>query len=437
MRVRSRLLILLLFPLATVDVCAQLLEEEFDYPAGDTLSRHGWATHSGAGTNPIIVVPGSLSFPGYRSFSLGNEVALTPGGGEDVNRTFPATTSGDLYGYLLLSVSTARSGGDYFFHFIEGPGAGSSFIDKVWVKDNGSGSVLFGLTMRASTGASYSPLACAYNATHLLVVKHQFAQGAGNDQVRLWIDPDLTRPEGLPSLTVSEPASADPASLSLVALRQGGAATSAAMKIDGIRVGTLWGEPPAPVALVAFEAHRFAPDRVRLFWTTLSERNNYGFIIQKSDHREDGFISCPGMIQGAGTSTVPHAYSYTDSSGARRYYRLEQIDFDGVVRISDAVEPSVTGVTEERTSEAGVALSVYPNPFNPVTLLEFKTPSAGEVDLSVYDLLGRRVETLVNGRTDGGIFTAAWDGGSYSSGVYFARLHTVWGTRSVRLLLMK
>jgi hypothetical protein len=416
----------------------QLLEEEFDYPPGDTLSRHGWGAHSGAGTNPLLIVPGSLSFPGYRSFSLGNAVALAGAGGEDVDRSFSPATSGELYGYLLVSASTARTGGDYFFHLIEGPGAGTSFIDKVWIKDNGSGAAQFGLTMRASSGATYSPLACAYNATHLLVVKHRFAQGAANDQVSLWIDPDVTQPEGPPSLLVSEPASADPASLSLIALRQGGATTSAALKIDAIRISTLWGEPPAPVALVGFIARRETPGRVRLDWTTLSELNNYGFFVQKSDRREDGFITCPGMLHGAGTSTTSHSYTYIDSIGTPgNFYRLQQIDMDGTLRVSGVVEPSPTAVRQDRPREDALLLSAYPNPFNPTTRLEYRSAAAADVELSIYDLLGRRVETLVSGRNSGGVVTTEWKGARYTGGIYFARLSAPQGTRVVRLLLMK
>ncbi|MBD3349147.1 MAG: T9SS type A sorting domain-containing protein [Candidatus Eisenbacteria bacterium] len=68
-----------------------------------------------------------------------------------------------------------------------------------------------------------------------------------------------------------------------------------------------------------------------------------------------------------------------------------------------------------------------PNPFNPATTVAFELPAAGEVELSVYNVAGRRVATLVDGRVDAGRHTAVWKGTddrgeSVASGVYFFRL---------------
>jgi hypothetical protein len=64
----------------------------------------------------------------------------------------------------------------------------------------------------------------------------------------------------------------------------------------------------------------------------------------------------------------------------------------------------------------------YPNPFNPSTTIRFGLPTAGNVSLIVYDVLGREVTTLVRGTLDAGYHTATWNASSVASGVYFARL---------------
>jgi hypothetical protein len=85
----------------------------------------------------------------------------------------------------------------------------------------------------------------------------------------------------------------------------------------------------------------------------------------------------------------------------------------------------------------------YPNPFNPSTTLRFGLPSAGNVSLIVYDVLGREVTTLVRGTLDAGYHTATWNALSVASGVYFARLTVtndfgkVAFNRVTKLLLMK
>ncbi len=65
----------------------------------------------------------------------------------------------------------------------------------------------------------------------------------------------------------------------------------------------------------------------------------------------------------------------------------------------------------------------YPNPFNPETTLAFSLPEATEVQLTVYDALGREVAVLANGRLDAGRHTVRFDAGHLASGVYLYRLN--------------
>jgi hypothetical protein len=88
---------------------------------------------------------------------------------------------------------------------------------------------------------------------------------------------------------------------------------------------------------------------------------------------------------------------------------------------------SVTGlllaVSEHQNIPIDFALSQnYPNPFNPSTQIKYAVPSSSNVSLIVYDVLGRSVATLVNGRVTPGYHTATWNASSMASGVYFARL---------------
>lgn len=64
----------------------------------------------------------------------------------------------------------------------------------------------------------------------------------------------------------------------------------------------------------------------------------------------------------------------------------------------------------------------YPNPFNPESHIQFDIPSAGDVNLTVYDITGREVVTLINNRLNAGRFEVTFDGSKYSSGVYIYKL---------------
>ena len=82
--------------------------------------------------------------------------------------------------------------------------------------------------------------------------------------------------------------------------------------------------------------------------------------------------------------------------------------------------------------------SNYPNPFNPTTRLTYEVPEAGAVVLDVYDVLGRRVATLVNDNEHPrGSFTVDFDAAELSSGVYIARLKQGGQVVSEKMTLIK
>jgi hypothetical protein len=64
----------------------------------------------------------------------------------------------------------------------------------------------------------------------------------------------------------------------------------------------------------------------------------------------------------------------------------------------------------------------YPNPFNPTTSIPFSVYKSAEVYLSVYDLNGRLIESLLNERVDAGNHTYEWNASEYHSGLYFIKI---------------
>ncbi len=81
----------------------------------------------------------------------------------------------------------------------------------------------------------------------------------------------------------------------------------------------------------------------------------------------------------------------------------------------------------------------FPNPFNPSALIEYELPTSGFVTLSVYDIYGREIETLVKGEQPAGIHRIMFDtrGSSLASGSYFYRLSFGAYTSTKKMLLLK
>lgn len=102
-----------------------------------------------------------------------------------------------------------------------------------------------------------------------------------------------------------------------------------------------------------------------------------------------------------------------------------------------AYQYNLVDVADDNVAPAGFSLDQnYPNPFNPSTAIRFSVPQRSHVTLSVYDVLGREIRTLIDQEYSTGTYTAHFDASGLPSGIYFYRLtagsHT--STRKMQLL---
>jgi len=82
-------------------------------------------------------------------------------------------------------------------------------------------------------------------------------------------------------------------------------------------------------------------------------------------------------------------------------------------------------------------IEAYPNPFNPSTALSFQLSASGHVNLSIYDVTGSKVATLIDGERMSGMYDLRFDGSDLPSGIYFARLTAGDLIQTQKLVLMK
>jgi hypothetical protein len=103
-------------------------------------------------------------------------------------------------------------------------------------------------------------------------------------------------------------------------------------------------------------------------------------------------------------------------------------------------DPPTTGVEDDEFATVPSAFALhaaYPNPFNPATTIAFDLPASSTVRLDVYNVLGQRVATLVDGELPAGVHDILWDASSVGSGVYFARITTGENTATTKMVLLK
>ncbi|TDI87314.1 MAG: T9SS type A sorting domain-containing protein [Caldithrix sp.] len=183
-----------------------------------------------------------------------------------------------------------------------------------------------------------------------------------------------------------------------------------------------------PVELAAFTAAVVGND-VSLVWITATETNNFGFDIQRKFVESDSWEKIH-FVAGHGSTTTQVPYRYTDENLAlgSYNYRLKQIDTNGSFEFSAII------TVEVGVPEAFALNQNFPNPFNPSTTINYQISTAAlkdalatETTLTIFNILGARVLTLVNEEQGTGFYSVVWngkdsDGLQVPSGVYIYQL---------------
>ncbi|MEM6646130.1 MAG: S8 family serine peptidase [Bacteroidota bacterium] len=190
-------------------------------------------------------------------------------------------------------------------------------------------------------------------------------------------------------------------------------------------------ENALPVELIAFGGVA-TEEGTLLTWKTASETNNAGFAIEQRYF--DGAFAEVDFIAGQGTTLEAQTYTHqlTGLAPGTYQFRLKQVDFDGTFEYSPEVEVTV------EMPEAYVLSDVYPNPFNPTAQFSLLLRQQEEVSIGVYDVTGRRVAVLHQGRLDPSrlhMFTL--DASTLASGLYLVRTAGETFSDTRRALLVK
>jgi hypothetical protein len=219
-----------------------------------------------------------------------------------------------------------------------------------------------------------------------------------------------------------------------------GSITSSATTIASttfFALGSFTNDNPLPVQLSSFT---LTPRQrsIELVWQTESESENKGFIILRSESETGGYqeiasyLNTPALL-GQGTTSSATRYRYVDSHnlqpGRAYWYKLVDIDFGG--RRHEHQPMSVQTAFEYALDQN------YPNPFNPSTAIQFSLEKSGKTVLEIYNTLGQKVATLVNGELSAGAHRYQWNASGLASGVYFYRLQSNEFVATKKMILVK
>lgn len=400
MRLTALTLSLMLFALTG---WSQVLNENFSYTAATLLSANGWTAHSSAGINPVGVVAPTISYAGYLSSGIGNEVAMVATG-EDVHRTFAAQTGPVVYASFLVNVSAATLAGDYFFH-VGAATIGTNFKGRVFVKKDASDKLAFGISQSTTTTINYSGFNYDLGTTYLIVLRHTIVAGAINDVSAIYINPTLNAAEPTTGWLVNTDASGtDLIDVGSVALRQGGTTTGAILRLDGIRVSTLWseivgaagGSPTINVSPTALSGFSYnvgsGPSAEQPFTVSGSDLTANVSIVPPTNYE----ISTTTGGAFVATNPINLAPSGGTLASNTIYVRLKS-GLAANTYNNEIINITSTGATAKTVTCSGTVSAVVTEPANHATAFEAVANSSTQITVSWVDAAPAAAGYLIKG----------------------------------------
>jgi len=179
---------------------------------------------------------------------------------------------------------------------------------------------------------------------------------------------------------------------------------------------------------------------VKVFWRTESEADNAYWVIERAVDLK-GEWSVVGTTPGQGTKPTPTDYEYMDETidkDGEYYYRLVSINGGGSKEVYGPIKVKVSGFVPK----VYALHKVYPNPFSRRLVISYDVPKMSNISLRVYDVSGRIVKTLVNGKKAADYHSIEWDGKGDGGkrvgyGVYFLRMDAGNYTKTQKLLYVR
>lgn len=178
---------------------------------------------------------------------------------------------------------------------------------------------------------------------------------------------------------------------------------------------------------------------------SVCETSDRGFIVTGSQNYSFGLMKTDSLGNPSWTRTYGEYYNdvgnYVLTTQDNGFIIAGTLNNDLCLIKTDSLgQVNYTGLFDSEKSQGAAEYCLftnYPNPFNPSTTFSYQLPRESTVSLSVYDVSGRLVETIVNTTQSAGAYSLQWNAGHYSSGIYFYQLQAGEFQQVKKCLLIK
>jgi hypothetical protein len=405
------------------------------YPI-ETRPRNNWCVKFYPGTTIIALDSWNLV-----------SVGVTPFGGDYSKATNFSTAQGPMFAYSGAYVPTdpLSNGPGYWAKFVgagQAVGARGTLLNSLNVPVVNGWNLVGGIghpVTPGSIGVSGGTVASSYfgyDAGGYYAVGAPLKPATLNPGYGFWVKMNGVGTLSLnyPSAAVKQSPATDLSALNKITI------IDAAGRQQSLYIGdeTLVREPLSfyelPPAAPGFDARYTSSRMVETYPANLEKNGVYEYPVAINE------ASYPVTIQ---WNTVKAAGRSLVLSSADGKLGNTVMNGSGAVRLRDASIKSVVLRLADVQVPTKYALGQnYPNPFNPTTKFEIAIPRTAQVTVSIYDVLGRQITTLMNGQQGAGYYTMEWDGRdarglNAPTGIYFIRMLSDEFNQSQKIMLMK
>jgi len=404
------------------------------------LNENGYPTQTRPSAGLCVKIYQSTvatSLSGWNLLSVG----VVPVGG-DYSKTslYPkATTAAFAYSGSYIQKATLQNGAGYWMKFAGGQNVGApggllhDVVDSIRVGWNLVGTIGFPVatgTITPGGGVVLSSAFYSYNGTYQITTTLKPGQG-------FWVKASSAGTLSMTGSPAAEPKhvpSTNFASLNSITI------TDNAGRHQTLYLGAEGNVKEAlsfyqlPPAAPEFDARYSSEGMVETYPARLDEKAAYEYPINISTE------AYPITISWNTVSTPERKIVLTSADGK---LGKTVLDGSGRVKISDANVKSVVITLANVDLPKVYALGQnYPNPFNPTTTFNVDIPRISDVNIKVYDVLGREITTLLSGQQPAGSLQLKWDGRdghglAAPTGIYFVRMAADDFNTTRKIMLMK
>ena len=373
---------------------------------GGSAEDYGWSVQQTTDSGYVMAGysasfgAGSLDFYLVKTDANGDSLWTRTYGGSGVDMGFSVQQTSDG-GYVFAGSTTSFGAGSFDFYLVKTDGNG----DTLWTGVYGGSGTDYGWSVQQTTDGGY------------IIAGETTSFGAGNYDVYLV---KVAGESLLPDVTIEILPDNPP-----VIVPQGGSfgfTGSLTNNIEDPQVSDAWTMAIGP------EKEVYGPFKV------LNDVALEPFETRTADFNQH----VPNLAPLGFYDYIAYCGDYPSTAIDSSFFQVEVIA--GASSGGEDLGWVLTGSFSEGEIDLPsefALMSNYPNPFNATTMISYQLPSAGEVKLEIYNLLGSRVATLVNGEQEAGYRSVTWDASDVSSGVYFYKLTAGDYTDTKRMILVK